>query len=515
MKGMSPPAAGRNLLSVRSVLDDRARALPLAGLGLAMLAGAAFPIYRGGPALNVVVESVMVVLACLPAAWAIATGRVAFDRNLPFWMVYGEILIYLYLAPAAYVGAGIPDRDKMAPVYLALQLAVLILFVIPMLLLYIRWNRSEVGLLAARWQFSRRFLAPFVALCLGLPAIYIWLLVQDRLLFRRIGFKGIAEAFVELPRLHFLVIRGFEALAIPLLCVLVLAMRDARGWWRAWLVLGLVSVGAVTLFDASFNSRLQWILTLVLPLAVAVNARPEGARPWRYWVATGLVVIGIVYGLRIVENVRADYIIGQGINVRQFSPTTSVSSAPETPIAFRLNGLDLMARMTPMALTNGYSWGKSWWPSIVVEFGQVFNPALANQYKLAGATEPKWYLMRDYRVASLPDYPSSSLTDLYCNLGPFGLPVAALAYAFLLAVMTRWLRRGSAIQLAPALFLLIDVTYVEGSFIGLALRWVRYAPAVALLIALIPLRRATPTGPDRAPAGRPQSATAGDFTAQQ
>jgi hypothetical protein len=275
----------------------------------------------------------------------------------------------------------------------------------------------------------------------------------------------------------------------------------------------LISVGAVTLFDASLNSRLQWILTLMLPLAVALTARPESSRQWRYWVASGLVLIGILYGLRIVENVRSDYIVGQGINVRQFSPTTTVATPPETPVAFRLNGLDLMARMTPMALSHGYSWGKSWWPSFVVQFGQVFNPALANQYKLAGATEPKWYLMRDYRVASLPDYPSSSLTDLYGNLGPFGLPLAGVVYALLLAMTTRWLRRGSAFQLSLALFLLIDLTYFEGSFIGLALRWVRYAPAVLLLIALIPLRRELPAGSGHAPAARRRPAAA-DLTTQ-
>jgi hypothetical protein len=466
--------------------------LALTAIAAAAAVGVAAPIVSGGPSLYVVLEGAMVAMSLLPGAAAVAMGRLNVTRHLPFWLLYGEVVIYMYLAPAAYVAMGIPDRTAVAPIYLGLQLAILVLLLLPLVVLYCRWTARDAGGEPARWHFSRLAVIPFVPMCVVLPALYLFLLAKDGLLFRRLGFSTIAQSLVGLPRFDFLVIRGFEALSVPLLCLLVIAVRDARGWSRVWVWLSLLSVGSATLFDAALNSRLQWILALVLPLAVAISFRPSSSRRWPYLIATAFVLVSAVYGVRIVENLRAAYSTTAGVSVSAQTLNPTPAATADTPLAFRLNGLDLMARMTPAAMRQGFSWGKSWWPSIVVEIGQVVAPAVANRYKLALATEPKWYLMRDYRVATLPDYPSTALTDVYGNLSPIGLPLAAVIYAVLLTAMMRWIRRGPPVLLIIGLFLLADVAYFEGSFIGLALRWVHYAPAVVLLLALNPLRREPP-----------------------
>lgn len=477
------------------------RRLSLGAIGAAAIVGTAVPIALGGLSLYVVLESALVVLALLPGATAVFLDRLTVTRHVPFWILYVAVLTYIYLAPAAYVARGMLDRNALAPLYLALQLAILVFFLVPLVVLYIRWTARGGHGEPGRWSISRRTLFVFVPVCLGLPAWYVALLVKHGLLFRRIGFTSIATNLVGLPRLDFLVIRGFEALAVPLLCLLVLAVRDAKGWSRLWLGLSLLSVGSVTLLDAALNSRYQWILALALPLAVAVNLRPANFRPWRYWVATVLVLISALYGARLVENIRSTYSpSGLGVSATTLNPTTTPTSSE--PLSFRLNGLDLMARMTPAAVRQGYSWGKSWWPYMVVEVTQVVAPQIANRYKLGLATEPKWYLMRDYHVANLPDYPSSAFTDLYGNLGPFGFPIAAVVYALLLAWLARWTRSGPA-KLVIALFLLADIVYFEGSFVGLAFRWILYSPAVLLLLLINPLRRTAPLERRPAQAVRP------------
>jgi hypothetical protein len=481
------------------------RRLSLGAIGAAAIVGAAIPIVLGRFSLYVVLEAAMVVLALLPGATAIFLGRLNVTRHVPFWILYAAVLTYIYLAPAAYVARGMVDRNALAPIYLALQVLILVFFLVPLFALYIRWTARGGESGPARWSISQRALFVFVPVCLGLPAWYVALLVKHGLLFRRVGFTSIANNLVGLPRVDFLVIRGFEALAVPLLCLLVLAVRDAKGWPRLLLGLSLLSLGSVTLLDAALNSRYQWILALALPLAVAVNLRPAVVRPWRYWVATVLVLISALYGARLVENIRSTYTpSGVSVSASTLSPTTTPSYSE--PLSFRLNGLDLMARMTPAAVKQGYSWGKSWWPYMVVEVTQVVAPQIANKYKLGLATEPKWYLMRDYHVASLPDYPSSAFTDLYGNLGPFGFPIAAVVYALLLVLLTRWMRRGP-VMLVIALFLLADVVYFEGSFVGLAFRWILYSPAVILLLLINPLRRGAPLERKPASAARQDPVT--------
>jgi hypothetical protein len=461
------------------------------------IAAGALPLVLGGFSLFIVLEAMMVVLSMLPAVVAIGWGWLPFDRHLPFWLFYVEAEIYLYIAPAAYVANGMPDQNAVAPIYLALQIVIVALFLVPMLVLYQRWT-SGTSVAPVRWRFSQARLAAFVAACFVLTGLYFWLLSHDGLLFRRIGFQSLAREFVGLPRIHFLVIRGFETLELPLLCLLVLAVWRARGTARVLLGLSLAVVATGTLMDAALNSRLQLAFALVLPLVVFLNARParpqarpSGLTSWRTWVAAVLVLVAVLYGFRVAANVRGSY-AARHLTPEQLSPTFNSSKYGQidNPLAFRLNGLDLMARMTPEAFKSGFSLGKSWWPSVVVELGQVVAPDVANRYKLAGATEPKWYLMREYHVATETDYPSSALTDAYGNLGPLGLLLAAAVYSLLLAAITRWARTGSSIQLVLALFLLVDVAYFEGSFIGLVLRWVAYSPATVALLVLNPMRRA-------------------------
>lgn len=476
------------------------RPLPLLGIAIGAFVAALLVIaaaiigntYGQIPDLVLSLGATAFVLA-LPVVF-VASGRIPFVAHLPLWLLYGEVLIYAFLAPDLALIQGGDSLAPLSPWYALLQWGIALLCCPALLLVYARLVRRH------RLAASSPVLAvrpwPLLGLCsvalVGAP-VYLYLLQSHGLLFRRLGFNGLVDAYAALPRPEFYAMRTFDRLFLPLGCLLLITARQRMTPpWRLLVWPATMLALGTAIAVAAINSRLDSALAVALIAVVGVYWwLPRPTLQPAVALRLAIAALGVLYLFHVASNVRADWgTIAYGM--QDASPTYTAGVSPygaDTPLAQRLNCVDLLARMTPTALQTGYSAGASWAPSLIVTFGQLVDPRLADAYKQAIATTPKWYLMRQYTSLALPDYPSCALTDAYGNLGPPGLALAGAVLALLLSVVTRWLARPDrAWQVAVALIVLVEVLAFEQDFLGLALRPLQAAPALLILLALNPLR---------------------------
>jgi len=332
---------------------------------------------------------------------------------------------------------------------------------------------------------------------------YLFVLVNRGLLFRRIGHEGLAMAMLDLSLPEFAVMRVFDRMAIPLICLLVIIVSQARqsSRNRRLAFLSLAITASVWLFVSGLNSRQIALQTILLGLAM-----------WVYWARSyirlnsrlicggAIAALVALYTVNLTLNVRAEWVDkgADGLRLEWFNPfyvrQEQNNRGQDHELAHRLNGVDLMARITPRARAIGYSWGEAWWPCVVVQVGQFVAPEIAREYKSAMATTSKYYLMREYAGIYLPDYPNCTLTDIYGNLGPAGLTLAAVAIAVLLA----WTNRGlahprSSFQLVVAVVAAQELTRFESEFLSMTLlSWVTNLPVLLTLLVINPIKVLTP-----------------------
>jgi hypothetical protein len=136
-----------------------------------------------------------------------------------------------------------------------------------------------------------------------------------------------------------------------------------------------------------------------------------------------------------------------------------------------------------------------------VTLGGIVAPDLVQEYKMSLTTSAKHVLLREYAGLQLPDYPSCALTDMYGNFGPPGMLIAAVVFAWLIILTTRWLSRPHAgWQLMVSLVLLQALTVFEADFSALVLGMVPLAPTFAILLLLNPIVPVLPTAGEDSPA---------------
>jgi len=423
------------------------------------------------------------------------SGRLRFVSDYFFLILIAQVLVYLHFAPS--VAARDADSGLRLQ-YATLQLWAIVLFEIPLYLLYLnlraRVARSRLlgtsRLADPRWGRS-------VALVVGASVgalVFLVIALRYDLLFRKIG-DALAPAQLAVPMGQFVLYRSFIEGAPLVFGVMLVDYFAAKQFQSRQLQLillaGLFVVGLIYCWFLLLNSRLGTVRFALIVFGLALYWRSAARTVTRIpFAQLAALVLVLWYCLTVIEAVRHKYVPGEPeLRWAYFNPLYSYGESQETRTSTRLNGIDFMAQMTPAARADGFARGKAWAVPVFLTFGQFFASDVAEQYKLSLMTNAKSYLMVRYTPIVSSDPFSCMLTDAYGNFGLLGFVMVAITLAVLYAVGSAALATPrSAGGLVLGLFALTHGFFFEQEFILLLTGWVKVLPVLAAILLVNPLR---------------------------
>ena len=434
-------------------------------------------------------------LACaavLPAT-LLHFRRLRFTRDCFVLFFYSQVVIYVHIAPLL----SLPDVDTaLHHSYVVATVAALVLFEYPLLIFY-SYLARRYGASQARSQYwidvSRSRFGVFLVACTIWAILFTVVTFRNDLIFDRLGSEALTAVLTGLPTLDFAIFRSFilsgrVVCAITLLGILALPTR------RRLLFLPGFLYGAVYTIHQSLNSRSNIILLAVFLLGLVsltpLRRRVLPKRRVRFWQVgvAGLAVI-YLYSVALTIRSRPAYVplTSPSLYIPRSSGVADLSSAVSEE-ATRLNGLDLIARISEGAATNGFAWGRAWEYCLRATVFQFIDRDYANQLKRTYLVSPKRYLMSQYTDIRSVDYPSCMLTDLYGNFGFLGFALGALFLGPAFFIFTKSIQRpANSVQLGLAIVGLDILLRFEAEFVVVFTGWVISLPIIALLLLFRPL----------------------------
>jgi len=417
------------------------------------------------------------------------TRGVRFSRDWFFLLLLVQAFAYLHVGPTLAATSLASSRQVL---YVWLQLAALVLFEIPFVLLYLyRVKKCTVKQRPELRIMPRKLFLLSMALFAGSGA-FVFVLIRNGLVFYRIG-AAIAAKLVDLSTIDWILYRGYLIscpLVMAVLLIAVLQMR--RSLTRKIAGVSLILLLGIYFGHAMINSRGTFLLIALFLLGVVMVWMRRGRLLKRSTLVFGLIsVLTLCFGAwTISSNIRLTA-WSSGFPLQYLNPVTAYGSDAGIRLAWRLNGIDLMARITPQAIEEGFAFGAAWRIPAYVAIAQLFSRSSVNAYKLSYMTTAKSYLMRHYTddLQGQTDYYSSVLTDAYGNFWVLGFPLVAWVLAIACAYGTKFLATPrSPTFLLVGLFVLLNIFTFERPFIDIVVGWIKLLPILLVFLLVNPIR---------------------------
>lgn len=439
------------------------------------------------------------VSAALPT-WVLLTRHLRLSRDYFFLIVYAEIVIYLHLAPTLWA---FQISSELQGLYFELQLAAIFLFEIPILWLYHHFSKRDRVVSsgeAPRMYVSSARLLRLALLAAILCAAFSYVAFTNGIFFMHIGWEEALQALLKLTFPEFVAYRLFAlsgAFLIGVLIVSIMNQRRQRGK-ASFKSLVLILTGSTTVIFFTYealNARLRTAMAvcMVVGILIMVGRIPVFSR--RGLLVGGLSLIAAWYGIRVAINAR-QILPQRGAASAIFNPFLSSETDEETEFddwRFRLNGIDLMARMTPAAEQEGFANGEAWSGFALVMIGQLTLGSVVSSDEVAKNKEsflvsPKKYLLDRYVEDNRIDYPSCVLTDLYGNFGLVGFPIGAVVVAWACGLVRRgFSQTGSPLSVVVALYVVFPLLFFEQELAVFVSSLVNTLPVLFLVILMNPM----------------------------
>lgn len=445
-------------------------------------------------------------LAVAVPCFAVATKKLAPFKDYYFCLIYSQMILYLHLAPTLW--APFVDRE-MADTYVEIQAACLFLFEIPFLVVYIRGRSQFVRMRKHHNLKIQRTAAPQadrennlrirqtpLLLLVGffdvLALLYLWVTFSTNTFFFRFGGEGNLSALFAFSDFEFYVFRLFQLSAPFLMCIAVSSLFFLRrGTLRVQLSLLMIIPSSIFMLNQIVNSRSGSLMTMALLFGVLLYVGKIPLPAYKTVVLIALGVLGVGYLLRVTDNVRAAYLDApEGLKLEMFNPFVrlgGVVGVSSEDLRSRLNGIDLMALMTPSAEREGFAHGEAWRGAAILVVSQIFGRSALEEMKATFSGSPKLYLMRRYTDLTLIDYEACWLTDVYGNFGFVAFPFLAILTGYCWVWMTRAVSWSpTPVSLVLGLYFIGNLVAFEGEFAGLVTGWIRPLPILVLVLVLNP-----------------------------
>lgn len=433
------------------------------------------------------------------------SGRrpVGFKNDAFFCFFLIQVFIFLVLAPALVMGLVYGYYSNDYNNYLNDQFWSVCLFLIPLIVLYRFFLRLKIKRNAqsnsfesydSKVQIHPGSITRFYLFWNLFGLLYLYEIISNNIVFRRIGTDNIAEIFSGLSGSTLFIVRSYELVAIPVIAFLLfmcyskhVSVPKRQKWkLRQTLWFSMLIIGCMYLI----NSREQILDLIIFCLCAGVTLGILNLHRKGVIAIAGTILLG-VYLTLIVANIRITLLNQSNFYSQVLNPFHSFQQQSNDEIVSnwvsRLDCINLINLMQPQLNVQGFAFGEAWATPIMVTFGQLFDPSYVREAKASASTTAKNYLIQNYTNLGVHDYYSCSMTDVYGNFGFIGFPFAAFFFAAMYAFLARILNNKYSLKAILAGLILASYMLVfEQDFISFLIGWVRYIPVTILLLVFMP-----------------------------
>lgn len=429
-------------------------------------------------------------VAVVGVVTAIALGYISFSRDFFFLLVYVQSLIYVDVAPTLALSS-VPFAA--ANLYSYFQWTALALFQLPFLGIYAGLKRNT-GHRASDDELSVPRAALLFGGCLSLAIAYYVVGTRNGLLNRRA--QDATALQLDLGIVEFALLRLFHELGLFLVALQFLVLRRcARRQRYPWMTAAFLVTSVAYLAYALTNSRMMSLLFLGMLCGVYLSTVRGPSRFRAGYLLGGLVtILCALYAMRVAQNVRQSVGVGESLfAASNFLPIGIDRGIDIDPLSSRLNGLDLIVKISENVNNSGPAWGRAWALPFFISLDPIVRTDFTIQAKSVSLTSTKSFLLLMYAGIGASDYYSCILSDAYGNLGLLGF----LASAFVLAGLLAWsstvlARAATPLLVVLALFVVVRVLPFEQEFGTVLFGWFKTVPVAILVGFLYPLRPLLP-----------------------
>jgi hypothetical protein len=338
------------------------------------------------------------------------------------------------------------------------------------------WSRFSPAIAAARKPMAGVSIPLLVKVALMCHAIgYMYVVLDNDLLFRRMGHAYMAEVYSQLDILSLLVLRLFEVVYYPALIAMCFSLRVDKGkWLRALLAIWLVTL----LFTGALDSRGKLLAPIIFFYVFFVHSSAANAPISKSLMAFLATVFG--GGAIFVFASRLD----------NFDDTSEFAM---TELFTRTDGLELLSMLAAARDIPIYG---TLDPLMFANFvAMVPFLEVSAQLKELGLTSTKNYFLQVILGIDAFDINNSVVTDMYYFGGLIGAALGAMAYASSLSFLDRQIRTGrfwdSRVRAALMFAFLINAIRVEYDFFAVLIAIARDFFIIFSLLFFLRIRKQT------------------------
>jgi hypothetical protein len=412
--------------------------------------------------------------------------KISLGKDYLLYVVFFLSIIYLFLVP---IYNEVLDHELRQDIYFKILLYLVLLFYIPLFIFYsvknqgtVKQNKTLVRVERKEWLFG--------IFCLFFAAAFYVISIPNSLFYGRDAVFN-PELKYQLNFLQFLIYRSYieyspVILVLSTYILIKFGFKNYSAFYRFCYFFYLLSYLVFVLI----NSRMG-LLILFLQFAGMVfllGVKTHFTRKTYLLLAFSLVFVW--YGYNVILNIRSN-IDADGFQVSYLNPFDfRINSDVTEPINTRLDGVYLMAKMTPTAQEKGYALGKAWGVPLFLSIAPVLFPQQAQAIKSSYLTDSESYLVMNYTdlANSTMDFNSVWVTDLYCNFSFWGFLICSLFIGYVIVYAKgRILYPRTKLSLIIAFFLYCKILVFESESISVPLKLFKFIPLLLALLWILPV----------------------------
>lgn len=445
--------------------------------------------------------SFIVFLDCVPLLlilFFISNKRININRDFLFLFFWLQVFIYINFCPTMSLFSldlGIFNHRVLEVnsinlkfYYLLIKILILFFFQLPYIFIYLTTRKKLSHVQIRVFKVNHLYLVILGLLFIIFPLVFLKVSIATELFFKRIGHEAYSNRLASLSIFESLIYKyyyksGLFILSVLLISILKTEVKNLKIFYLAIFFLNLGIFG----FYELLNNRLQTVITIVYLFSVFTYFSNRNASKVNFnFSKIFFLAFFLFLTIKLVVNLRSGFIENGGeLKIENFNPFASSSLDEENDkIYWRLNGIDLIARILPEVAENPSLDFHFYFDSFRVSFGSLWNDNFATERKNDLETTIKSQLIKKYfPYEKSIDYYSCSLTDQFGTLGLFGIFLFSIFHSNVFSsLLNNFMKSVNYRKLLFSLFLIPFFLVFEYESTVTLFGWIKIVPIYFILI---------------------------------